>query len=123
MKTEEDDSVARSTPVDGFALAYDRHGVGDPVVLLHGWPGDRTDYDALVPLLEPSADVVVSDLRGRVHSGAGHGWRHRGDRVQADLQRQWRGAALAGRARGVQVGQTSGQPGQHVCGQRRTWAV
>jgi pimeloyl-ACP methyl ester carboxylesterase len=56
--------MARSAPVDGFALAYDRHGAGEPVVLLHGWPGDRTDYDALVPLLEPFGDVVVPDLRG-----------------------------------------------------------
>jgi pimeloyl-ACP methyl ester carboxylesterase len=56
--------MPRSTPVDGFALAYDRYGAGDPVVLLHGWPGDRTDYDALVPRLEPHADVVVPDLRG-----------------------------------------------------------
>ena len=56
--------MARSAPVDGFALAYDRHGAGEPVVLLHGWPGDRTDYDALVPLLETFADVVAPDLRG-----------------------------------------------------------
>ena len=33
-------------PVDGFSLAYDRAESGPPVVLLHGWPGDRTDYDA-----------------------------------------------------------------------------
>jgi len=56
--------MARSAPVDGFALAYDRSGAGDPVVLLHGWPGDRTDYQALVPLLEGDAEVVVLDLRG-----------------------------------------------------------
>jgi hypothetical protein len=46
----------------------------------------------------------------------------RGDGVQADLQRQWRGAALAGWARWQQVGQAIGQPGQHVCGQRRARA-
>jgi pimeloyl-ACP methyl ester carboxylesterase len=56
--------MGRSAPVDGFALAYDRSGAGDPVVLLHGWPGDRTDYAALVPLLEDGAEVVVPDLRG-----------------------------------------------------------
>ena len=56
--------MGRSAPVDGFALAYDRSGAGDPVVLLHGWPGDRTDYAALVPLLEDRAEVVVPDLRG-----------------------------------------------------------
>jgi pimeloyl-ACP methyl ester carboxylesterase len=52
--------------VDGFHLAYDRTGQqpGQPVVLLHGWPGDRTDYRALAPLLATEADVIVPDLRG-----------------------------------------------------------
>ena len=39
-------------------------GPGRPVVLLHGWPGDRTDYEAVVPLLAPDFEVVVPDLRG-----------------------------------------------------------
>jgi pimeloyl-ACP methyl ester carboxylesterase len=56
--------MARSAPVDGFRLAYDRSGAGDPVVLLHGWPGDRTDYQTLVPLLAGDAEVVAPDLRG-----------------------------------------------------------
>lgn len=33
------------------------------MLLLHGWPGDRTDYRAIVPLLA-DFDVVVPDLRG-----------------------------------------------------------
>src|ERR1700742_3548298 len=49
--------------VDGFELAYDQAGDGAAVVLLHGWPGDRTDYRDLVPLL-PDCRVVVPDLRG-----------------------------------------------------------
>ncbi|MDX6396210.1 MAG: hypothetical protein QOJ73_7273 [Streptosporangiaceae bacterium] len=52
-----------SDATDGFRLAYDRHGEGLPVVLLHGWPGDRGDYRAVVPLLT-GHDVVVPDLRG-----------------------------------------------------------
>jgi len=55
--------MPRSQPVDGFSLAYDRHGGGPPVVLLHGWPGMRTDYRALVPQLG-GFDVIVPDLRG-----------------------------------------------------------
>jgi pimeloyl-ACP methyl ester carboxylesterase len=55
--------MPRSRPVDGFSLAYDRSGAGPPVVLLHGWPGMRTDHRALVPLLD-GFDVVVPDLRG-----------------------------------------------------------
>ncbi|MEV4261130.1 alpha/beta hydrolase [Kribbella sp. NPDC049584] len=51
--------------VDGFRLAYDRIGEGPAVVLLHGWPGDRTDYRLLAPMLaERGFDVVVPDLRG-----------------------------------------------------------
>jgi pimeloyl-ACP methyl ester carboxylesterase len=56
--------MPRSTPVDGFALAYERHGTGRPVVLLHGWPGSRRDYRGLVPRLRDEADLVIPDLRG-----------------------------------------------------------
>ena len=56
--------MPRSAPVDDFSLAYDRTGDGLPVVLLHGWPGSRTDYRDVVPLLADAADVVVPDLRG-----------------------------------------------------------
>ena len=56
--------MPRSSPVDGFSLSYDRTGEGPPVVLLHGWPGGRSDYREVVPLLADVADVVVPDLRG-----------------------------------------------------------
>ena len=35
-----------------------------PVVLLHGWPGNRHDYRQVVPLLSDAADIIVPDLRG-----------------------------------------------------------
>jgi pimeloyl-ACP methyl ester carboxylesterase len=54
----------RSGPVDGFRLAYDRAGRGTAVLLLHGWPGDRTDYRAVVPQVSAAAEVIVPDLRG-----------------------------------------------------------
>ncbi len=50
--------------VDGFRLAYVRRGSGDPVVLLHGWPGDHADWSKVAGLLAASADVVTPDLRG-----------------------------------------------------------
>src|ERR1700759_4176490 len=50
--------------VDEFRLPYDRTGSGPAVLLLHGWPGDRTDYRDVVPLVAPAADVIVPDLRG-----------------------------------------------------------
>jgi pimeloyl-ACP methyl ester carboxylesterase len=57
---------SHSSPVDGFRLSYDRWGTTDnpPVVLLHGWPGNRHDYREVVPLVCDTADVVVPDLRG-----------------------------------------------------------
>jgi pimeloyl-ACP methyl ester carboxylesterase len=56
--------MPRSAPVDGFSLAYERTGDGPPVVLLHGWPGGRSDYRLVASLLADAADVVVPDLRG-----------------------------------------------------------
>jgi pimeloyl-ACP methyl ester carboxylesterase len=54
-----------SSPCDGFRLAYERRGAGgQSVILLHGWPGDHTDYRHVVPLLREDCDVVVPDLRG-----------------------------------------------------------
>ena len=57
---------SRSSPVDGFRLAFDRFGTrGAPaVVLLHGWPGNRHDYRRVVPILGEVADIIVPDLRG-----------------------------------------------------------
>jgi pimeloyl-ACP methyl ester carboxylesterase len=53
--------------VDGFRLAYDRAGPAGrapAAVLLHGWPGDRTDYRHVLPAVAPAADVIACDLRG-----------------------------------------------------------
>ncbi|MCW2631046.1 MAG: alpha/beta hydrolase fold protein, partial [Pseudonocardia sp.] len=58
-------TVGRSAPVGGVALAYDRAGSGTPVLVLHGWPGDRDDFAAVTELLMGrAADVVRPDLRG-----------------------------------------------------------
>jgi pimeloyl-ACP methyl ester carboxylesterase len=58
--------MAISAEVDGFRLAYDRHGRpgATAVVLLHGWPGGRHDHDAVAAGLGDDADVIVPDLRG-----------------------------------------------------------
>jgi pimeloyl-ACP methyl ester carboxylesterase len=56
--------MARSRPVDGFAVHYDRAGSGPAVVLLHGWPGSRADHRDVATRLRDRADVVVPDLRG-----------------------------------------------------------
>jgi pimeloyl-ACP methyl ester carboxylesterase len=71
--------------VDGFRLAYDRTGSGPQVLLLHGWPGDRTDYREVVPLVSAAADVIVPDLRGFGES----------DKHEADPASQYNAAAQA----------------------------
>ena len=45
-------------------IASERTGGGPPVVCLHGWPGNVSDYRELVPLLAADADVVVPHLLG-----------------------------------------------------------
>ena len=77
--------MRQETAVDGFRLAYDRTGSGPAVLLLHGWPGDRTDYREVVPLLAPGADVIVPDLRGFGES----------DKHPADPAAQYSAAAQA----------------------------
>jgi pimeloyl-ACP methyl ester carboxylesterase len=77
--------MPQSEPVDGFRLVFDRAGAGEPVILLHGWPGDRTDYRALVPDLAPVCDVIVPDLRGFGES----------DKHPADPAEQYSAAAQA----------------------------
>ena len=80
--------MRQDTAVDGFRLAYERTGpeAGAPtVLLLHGWPGDRTDYREVVPLVSGTADVVVPDLRGFGES----------DKHEADPASQYTAAAQA----------------------------
>jgi pimeloyl-ACP methyl ester carboxylesterase len=53
------------TPI--LELAYEASGpeTGTPVVLLHGWPSDPRDYDAVAPTLaESGCRVLVPFLRG-----------------------------------------------------------
>jgi pimeloyl-ACP methyl ester carboxylesterase len=77
--------VPFTSPVDGFRLAYDRTGGGPPVVLLHGWPGGRTDFRPVAARLAGAADVVVPDLRGFGDS----------DRHDVDPDEGYSGAAQA----------------------------
>jgi pimeloyl-ACP methyl ester carboxylesterase len=61
--------MRQASTVDGFRLAYDRVGRGPAVLLLHGWPGDRTDYRDVAPLVAAAAEVITPDLRGFGESG------------------------------------------------------
>jgi pimeloyl-ACP methyl ester carboxylesterase len=80
--------MRQETAVDGFRLAYERTGPGPgapAVLLLHGWPGDRTDYRLVAPLVSAAADVVVPDLRGFGES----------DKHEADPAEQYNAVAQA----------------------------
>lgn len=48
----------------GIQLHYVRQGRGDPVLLLHGWPGFWYDWRRVIPGLAARADVIAPDLRG-----------------------------------------------------------
>jgi len=50
--------------VGGLKLHYVREGQGEPVLLLHGWPGFWYDWSKVMPLLRDRADVIVPDFRG-----------------------------------------------------------
>lgn len=45
-------------------LAYEEHGQGTPVVLVHGFPLNRSIWYPLLPLLEKKAHLILPDLRG-----------------------------------------------------------
>ena len=57
------------TSTDGTEIAYEQHGDGPPLVLVHGGSGSRHSWDALVPHLTDDFTVVVPDRRGRGDSG------------------------------------------------------
>ncbi|MCP3099576.1 2-succinyl-6-hydroxy-2,4-cyclohexadiene-1-carboxylate synthase [Myxococcus sp. K15C18031901] len=49
----------------GVTLAYETWGDGSrPLVLLHGFTGNRTSFDGLRPLLGPAVKAIVVDLPG-----------------------------------------------------------
>lgn len=50
--------------VNGIQLAFERHGGGTPLVLVHGFPLDHHLWDQVVPLLEGTFDLIIPDLRG-----------------------------------------------------------
>jgi pimeloyl-ACP methyl ester carboxylesterase len=50
--------------VNGIEIAYTDAGKGVPVALFHGFPLDRSMWDAQVEALSPRARLIVPDLRG-----------------------------------------------------------
>jgi len=54
---------------DGTIIAYERGGVGPPLVLVHGSTADHTRWTPLLPTLRRSFTVYAMDRRGRGQSG------------------------------------------------------
>lgn len=56
--------------IRGIEMAYDVEGNGQPVVLLHGYPFNRTMWRAQVQALSDRYRVITPDLRGFGETGA-----------------------------------------------------
>ena len=52
------------TNVNGISIAYERHGEGQPLMLVHGYPLDHSIWQQILPLLQNDFDVLLPDLRG-----------------------------------------------------------
>ncbi len=82
--------MRQETAIDGFRLAYERAGriaAGPAVLLLHGWPGDRTDYREVVPLAQAQREFWYqafhnTELATQLVDG-------RADAVRAYLRHFW----------------------------------
>lgn len=58
-------TVARSVGSTDVELAYEDHGTGRPVVLVHGWPLSGASWEPQVrPLVDAGHRVVTYDRRG-----------------------------------------------------------
>ncbi|MBC8079926.1 MAG: alpha/beta hydrolase [Gorillibacterium sp.] len=51
-------------------IAYEEHGSGSPLILLHGFCGSSRYWEQIIPYLESAYRVVVPDLRGHGKSAA-----------------------------------------------------
>ena len=56
--------------VNGINIAYERRGRGEPLVLIHGYPLDRTTWSEVASLLESDFDLIIPDFRGMGQSDA-----------------------------------------------------
>jgi pimeloyl-ACP methyl ester carboxylesterase len=54
----------RHVEANDIRVHYVRHGTGEPVVLLHGWPEFWYGYRKNIGSLAKDCDVVAPDLRG-----------------------------------------------------------
>ncbi|HEY7600551.1 MAG TPA: alpha/beta fold hydrolase, partial [Candidatus Limnocylindrales bacterium] len=57
--------------VDGFRMYFERHGSqGEPLVLVHGYTGDVSDWVRQIEAFSASHRLLAMDHRGHGRSGA-----------------------------------------------------
>jgi pimeloyl-ACP methyl ester carboxylesterase len=61
--------MERIVSKDGTPIAYQRSGVGTPLVLVHGTSGSSVHWKPILPALEKRFTVYAVDRRGRGESG------------------------------------------------------
>lgn len=60
----------QKTKVNDINIAYERRGRGEPLVLVHGYPLDRTTWNEIASSLENDFELIIPDLRGMGQSDA-----------------------------------------------------
>jgi len=64
-------AIVPTATVNGISLYYELHGdSGEPLVLVHGYTGDVTDWRHQIPELSRTHRVLMMDLRGHGRSEA-----------------------------------------------------
>jgi triacylglycerol lipase len=79
----------RQAGVPGFAMPYLEGGKGEPLVLLHGFAGDKDNFTRIARFLTPHYRVIAPDLPGFGDAGrdpqAGYGIAEQAERLRALL--------------------------------------
>ncbi len=64
----EDTFTHNNITVNGINLHYVREGAGEPLLLIHGWPGFWYEWHLNIRPLAERFDVIVPDMRGFAYS-------------------------------------------------------
>jgi 3-oxoadipate enol-lactonase len=56
--------IMQKININDIEFAYTRHGIGTPLLLLHGYPLDGSIWSEVVPLLTDKFELIIPDLRG-----------------------------------------------------------
>jgi 3-oxoadipate enol-lactonase len=62
---QKETEMTREHPVE---LSFEKFGEGIPIILLHGYPLNRSIWNSVIPFLQDICNLVLPDLRGHGHS-------------------------------------------------------